>query len=284
MAESNEKINLFALSLDQLNQLKQSIEEELQGLNGAIQQLQVSRNKLTTSKEALNRLAKTPEGTQQLVPITSSLYVPGETTSLDNVLVDVGTGAPSSACRNTLCPTLSTRNASAVIPHPPTSPFVHVRAIADAPARMYICRLFHRKVAHGGAGLSRAQDGAYRIAGAERAGRGAVQAAKPAGDGRRDESQNHGDAERRWQQQRRHRRLRLAVALLATGVARRCLFLPLSGPGGANKAPPPRSFAFVLSPPLALRPASCEIARAPATCEVRGGHTMRGIPPANCDV
>ena len=29
MAESNEKINLFALS-DQLNQLKQSIEEELQ--------------------------------------------------------------------------------------------------------------------------------------------------------------------------------------------------------------------------------------------------------------
>ena len=41
MAASNEKINLFALSLDQLNQLKQSIEEELQGLNGAIQQLQV---------------------------------------------------------------------------------------------------------------------------------------------------------------------------------------------------------------------------------------------------
>jgi len=27
-----------------------------------------------------------------LVPITSSLYVPGETTQLDNVLIDVGTG------------------------------------------------------------------------------------------------------------------------------------------------------------------------------------------------
>ena len=94
MAEaSKEGINLFALSLDQLNQLKQSIEEELQGLNGAIQQLQVSRNKLTTSKEALNRLASTPESTPMLVPITSSLYVPGETTQLDTVLVDVGTGA-----------------------------------------------------------------------------------------------------------------------------------------------------------------------------------------------
>ena len=89
---SDEKINLFALSLEQLNQLKQSIEEELQGLQGAIQQLQISRNKLTTSKDALTRLAGTPAGTQQLVPITSSLYVPGETIDLDNVLVDVGTG------------------------------------------------------------------------------------------------------------------------------------------------------------------------------------------------
>jgi len=87
-----EAINLMALSLDQLNQLKSSIEEELQGLNGAIQQLQISRNKLHTSKEALARLDSTPEGTPMLVPMTSSLYVPGETTALDTVIVDVGTG------------------------------------------------------------------------------------------------------------------------------------------------------------------------------------------------
>merc|ERR1711871_1307562 len=74
------------------NQLKQSIEEELQGLNGAIQQLHVSKNKLTNSKEALKRLAKTPEGTEMPVPMTSSLYVPGVTAKLDSVLVDVGTG------------------------------------------------------------------------------------------------------------------------------------------------------------------------------------------------
>ena len=89
---AGEGINLFALSLEQLNQLKQSIEEELQGLNGAIQQLQVSRNKLTTSKEALARLQDTPVGTPMLVPITSSLYVPGDTAELDSILVDVGTG------------------------------------------------------------------------------------------------------------------------------------------------------------------------------------------------
>jgi len=85
-------MNLFALSLDQLNQLKTSIEEELQGLQGAIQQLQVSRNKLSNSKAALDRLSKAEEGTPMLVPLTSSLYVPGETQPLDTVLVDVGTG------------------------------------------------------------------------------------------------------------------------------------------------------------------------------------------------
>ena len=71
----------------------QAIEEELQGLQGAVQQLQVSRNKLNNSKEALTKLSETPEGTEMLVPITSSLYVPGETTALENVIVDVGTGA-----------------------------------------------------------------------------------------------------------------------------------------------------------------------------------------------
>jgi len=92
MSEGKEQINLMALSLEQLNQLKQSIEEELQGLQGAIQQLQMSRNKLNTSKDALARLTSTPEGTPMLVPMTSSLYVPGETTALDTVIVDVGTG------------------------------------------------------------------------------------------------------------------------------------------------------------------------------------------------
>lgn len=66
--------------------------QELRGLQGAIQQLQVSRNKLTTSKQALSTLSSTEDGTEMLVPITSSLYVPGETAPLDNVLVDVGTG------------------------------------------------------------------------------------------------------------------------------------------------------------------------------------------------
>ena len=86
MAESG-GINLGALSLEQLNQLRQSIEEvrrlprrrrveplsarahafncrlqEMQGLRSAHQQLKVSSDKLVVSKHSLEQLQKTEEG------------------------------------------------------------------------------------------------------------------------------------------------------------------------------------------------------------------------------
>ena len=118
-----EGINLQALTLEQLNQLKQQLEEvrgghlsgartargiiaralltrtptparpqEMQGLQAAMSQLKSSSEKLVNSKLALASLQQAAEGTRMLVPITSSLYVPGETTQLSNVLIDVGTG------------------------------------------------------------------------------------------------------------------------------------------------------------------------------------------------
>ena len=152
-------INLTALSLDQLNQLRQSIEEvlrpgararpdprsrhaaprrprppparragdvwapvgapaaqgverqagDLEALARAAQQdaggcvppeIQAAplraptrtQGRLPAPTPASIPAAPSPPGTRMLVPITSSLYVPGETTQLDNVLIDVGTG------------------------------------------------------------------------------------------------------------------------------------------------------------------------------------------------
>ena len=64
----------------------------MQGLQAAMSQLKSSSEKLVNSKLALASLQQAEEGTRMLVPITSSLYVPGETTQLSNVLIDVGTG------------------------------------------------------------------------------------------------------------------------------------------------------------------------------------------------
>ena len=85
-------ISLKALSMEQLAQIKSSIDEEINGLQGAHQQLLSSAKKLEISKEAIATLASTPEGTRMLVPITSNLYVPGESMKINDVLVDVGTG------------------------------------------------------------------------------------------------------------------------------------------------------------------------------------------------
>ena len=142
-------INLQALSFDQLNQLKQSIEEvhtvlrtrrapplrsrrrtrpptpqrfdlgcagdarvagcalAPQGLGGQAEHLKEvvggaredARGCATdTRRAALSAVHRVHDpdhllaGTRMLVPITSSLYVPGETAPLDTVLIDVGTG------------------------------------------------------------------------------------------------------------------------------------------------------------------------------------------------
>ena len=66
--------------------------QEVDGLKGAVQQLKTSSDKLVISKMSLDQLEKTEDGTRMLVPMTSSLYVNGETTPLQHVLVDVGTG------------------------------------------------------------------------------------------------------------------------------------------------------------------------------------------------
>jgi len=52
----------------------------------------ISTKKVEISKAALEELEKTPQSTRMLVPITSSLYVPGETAAVQSVLIDVGTG------------------------------------------------------------------------------------------------------------------------------------------------------------------------------------------------
>lgn len=95
-----EGINLMALSMQQLSQLKQSIEEaphrpsigallptrllpssqllppsqELQGLQGALQQLQVSKSKLSISKQSLDRLHATPAGDSSSNPCAPRLH------------------------------------------------------------------------------------------------------------------------------------------------------------------------------------------------------------------
>ncbi|XP_059415371.1 prefoldin subunit 5-like [Carassius carassius] len=85
-------VNLTELSLPQLEGLKTQLDQETEFLSSSIGQLKVVQTKYVEAKESLNVLNKSNEGKELLVPLTSSMYVPGKLNDVDHVLVDVGTG------------------------------------------------------------------------------------------------------------------------------------------------------------------------------------------------
>ncbi|KAK9973472.1 hypothetical protein ABG768_024201 [Culter alburnus] len=85
-------VNLTELSLPQLEGLKTQLDQETEFLSSSIGQLKVVQTKYVEAKDSLNVLNKNNEGKELLVPLTSSMYVPGKLHDVDHVLVDVGTG------------------------------------------------------------------------------------------------------------------------------------------------------------------------------------------------
>ncbi|KAM9798720.1 prefoldin subunit 5 [Syngnathus typhle] len=85
-------INLADLSLPQLEGLKSQLDQEVEFLTSSISQLKVVQAKFVEAKDNLNSLNKKNQGKELLVPLTSSMYVPGTLNDVEHVLVDVGTG------------------------------------------------------------------------------------------------------------------------------------------------------------------------------------------------
>ena len=61
-------------------------------MSTSIAQLKVVQTKYVEAKDCLNVLKKNNEGKELLVPLTSSMYVPGKLHDVEHVLIDVGTG------------------------------------------------------------------------------------------------------------------------------------------------------------------------------------------------
>ncbi|KAL2091042.1 hypothetical protein ACEWY4_013305 [Coilia grayii] len=85
-------VNLTELSLPQLEGLKNQLDQETEFLTTSIGQLKVVQTKYVEAKDSLNVLNKSNEGKEVLVPLSSSMYVPGTLNDVNHVLVDVGTG------------------------------------------------------------------------------------------------------------------------------------------------------------------------------------------------
>lgn len=81
------------MSAPQLTQLKKQLDEEIAHLTNSHTQLRAAQAKFRDCIASLQKgLDNKNENRNILVPLTSSLYVPGTLADLDKVIVDVGTG------------------------------------------------------------------------------------------------------------------------------------------------------------------------------------------------
>jgi len=91
------------LSLQELNMVKEQLDSEVTTLQQSVNQLLIAGNKFAASESALASVHATNDGKEIMVPLTTSLYVPGVVGDISKVLVDVGTGyfieVRSSRCR-----------------------------------------------------------------------------------------------------------------------------------------------------------------------------------------
>ncbi|XP_065721855.2 probable prefoldin subunit 5 [Drosophila suzukii] len=87
-----EMIDLTKLSAEQLLQIKQEFEQEMTNIQDSLSTLHGCKAKYAGSKEALETFHSDWENREILVPLTSSMYVPGRVKDLNNFVIDIGTG------------------------------------------------------------------------------------------------------------------------------------------------------------------------------------------------
>jgi len=87
-----QQIDLTKLSLQQLGQLKQQLDQELTVFQDSLQTLKIAQSKFQESGSCLDKVTPEAKGKEILVPLTDSMYVPGRMADTGSVLVDIGTG------------------------------------------------------------------------------------------------------------------------------------------------------------------------------------------------
>ncbi|KAJ2865637.1 subunit of tubulin prefoldin [Coemansia aciculifera] len=85
-------INLEDLPLPQLHKIKAQLEEEMDGLTTAFSHMKQAQATFRECTNCIDALTPDCQDKTILVPLTSSLYVPGKLSNIDSVVIDIGTG------------------------------------------------------------------------------------------------------------------------------------------------------------------------------------------------
>ena len=82
------EVPLEKLSIEQLNYVGRQIEQEISNYSSSYSSLRIAYNKFLDNKEYINDL-KTYQDKEILVPMTSSLYVPGKCADVKKVSIEI---------------------------------------------------------------------------------------------------------------------------------------------------------------------------------------------------
>ncbi|XP_014681869.1 PREDICTED: prefoldin subunit 5-like [Priapulus caudatus] len=89
---SPKQVDISQLQVPQLEMLRQQLDQEIELFSTSLQQLKIAQQKFVESEQSLVRMTPDTDGSEILVPLTSSMYVPGKLSDISNVLIDIGTG------------------------------------------------------------------------------------------------------------------------------------------------------------------------------------------------
>ncbi|TKY85070.1 hypothetical protein EX895_006150 [Sporisorium graminicola] len=92
MGSKGQQVDLMSLDVQQLLEVKKQLETEVQHLTSSFGQLKAAQAKFKSCIDSVATIKPENKDKTTLIPLTSSLYVPGKLSDLDNVIVDVGTG------------------------------------------------------------------------------------------------------------------------------------------------------------------------------------------------
>ena len=88
--EQVREIPIEKLSIDQLNYVGQQIEKDIKHYSQYYSSLRAVSNKYLDNKEYIKQL-KEYKDKEILVPMTSSLYIPGKSTDVKKLMIEIGT-------------------------------------------------------------------------------------------------------------------------------------------------------------------------------------------------
>ncbi|CDS36935.1 protein osteopotentia [Echinococcus multilocularis] len=87
-----ESVDIATLPLPQIQEIAKQFEQKLQYINASLQQLRVLQGQFASSRDCLKNFNVENKDKNTLIPLTSTLCVPGRLIDPTCVLVDIGTG------------------------------------------------------------------------------------------------------------------------------------------------------------------------------------------------